>query len=121
MKRLAFLPILSFFVLLILIPSAYAVGDSGVNVGTMPQDFGEKIGIPEPNTALVGGLILSIVVFMAIVLPSLLLGNKAVSLIFCFLALGLSTSLGWLPGWIMLMVALLIAGTSARQIMKWFR
>jgi len=119
-RRLPTLTLLSFFLFLSLVHVAFCDEDQ-INVNTIPQAVGEKLGIPEPNTALVGGLIISMVFFMAIVLPSLLLGNKSLSFVFCFLALGLVTALGWLSPWFLLMISLLICGTAARQIMKWFR
>lgn len=112
-----------FLVSLLFLFSLFSVSPvhaSDIDVTQVPQRTGELFGIPEPNTALIGGLIISIVVFMAIVLPSLLFKNKGMSLIFAFMALSLLVALSWIPAWIMLMILLLIAGMFARNIRKWF-
>jgi hypothetical protein len=93
-------------------------GNGPVDLTQVPQKVGEALGIPEPNTALVGGLVVGMILFLAITLPSLLLPNHAVSLIFGFLALALNGALGWWPGWILLISTLLISGMLARQILK---
>jgi hypothetical protein len=122
-RRFLCLLIPSFFLFIVLIPKAFCQGqgNSPVNITQIPEAIGQALGIPEPNTAVIGGLIISLVIIMAIVLPSLLLGNKAVTLVFLFIALSLVTGLGWLSSWVLLMIVLLIAGTMSRQIMKWFR
>jgi predicted branched-subunit amino acid permease len=90
-------------------------------ISEIPQKVGELFGIPEPNTALIGGAIAGMILFIAIVMPSLLFPNKSLALVFGFLALTLDVALGWIPSWAMLMSMLLIAGLFARQISKWFR
>lgn len=83
--------------------------------------MGEMVGISEPNTALVGGFIIGTILFLAIAAPSFLLPNHSLTMIFCFLAVCLNAAFGFWPPWAMLLISLLIAGTMARQISKWFR
>lgn len=116
MKR-ATLAISLFFLFLSLVPRAYC---SDVSITDVPQKMGEALGIPEPNTALVGGVVMSTIFFMAVVMPTLFIRNKAVAFILAFLALGIDVAFSWLPPWLMLMICLMVAGLFAKQIKGMF-
>jgi hypothetical protein len=121
---LSLLVSIALFSLLSLISRVYAgsaPGTAPVNLTSIPQVVGQALSIPEPNTALFGGLIIGMVLFLAITLPALLLPHGGFLIIFGFLALCLNCGLGFWPSWSLLFVVLIASGTMARQIMKWFR
>jgi len=117
MKKLSFL-LFSLFFLSVIIPVAYC--DADINIMEIPQQVGESLGIPEPNTAFIGGLFMSCIVFLALVMPTLLLRNKSVSIIMVFMVLSFLVAISWLPVWIMLITVLMVTGLMASKMKRWF-
>jgi len=99
------------------IPGAYA---EDVDIMSIPQKVGESLGIPEPDTAFVGGLLISSIVLLAFVLPTLLLRNRAPSIIILFMVLSFEVTISWLPSWIIVMAVLIVAGMMANKIRRIF-
>lgn len=118
MRKLHLTLISLFFASLFSIPSAYAPQD--IDITQVPEAVGESFGIPAPNTAFVGGLFMSGIVFLALVLPTLLLRNKAPALIMSFLVLTFLVSINWLPIWVMIMITVIVTGAMSRRIKRWF-
>lgn len=116
--RLALISFL-FFAILSSLPLAYAPED--IDIMEVPQQVGEAFGIPEPNTATVGGLFMSCIVFLALVLPTLLLRNKAPALIMAFMVLCFVVSVAWLPLWVLLISLLIVAGFMGKRVASWFK
>lgn len=103
---------LLFFVSLISIVQA----PQDVDITQVDDAIGESLGV----SAWVGGLIMSVILFLALVMPTLLLRNKAPSMILAFFVIGICVSVGWLDTWLVLIVILLTSVLWASKIKRVF-
>lgn len=89
-----------------------------LNLYNLPAQLGARLGIGSTG----GGIVLSIIILLASVLPVAIWGKSfLVPVIVGVCVLGFLTFMGWLPFWIMLIVTLLIAGLWASGISKTFQ
>jgi len=107
---------LLFFVSLISVVQA----PQDIDIMDVPEAVGESFGIPEANRAFVGGIFMSMILFLALVLPTLLLRNKAPTFFMSFLVLSFCVAVNWLPIWMMVVVILLIASMFASKMKRVF-
>jgi len=103
---------LLFFVSLISVVQA----PQDVDISQVDDAIGESLGV----SAWVGGLIMSAILFLALVMPTLLLRNKSPSMILSFFVIAICVSVGWLDTWIVLVVILLTSALWASKVKRWF-
>jgi len=108
-SRIVFLGVL---LALTLIVPVYAE-DPDIDLLDLPQAFGEVIGISTVSA----GIFLSVLLILPFNLCLLYWKKGAtISIILNFIFLGFFTSIGWLPNWTILLVALIISGLYAIKI-----
>lgn len=82
----------------------------------VPQAVGDSLGV----SAWVGGLLMSAIIFIALVGPTLFLRNKAPTMIISVIVLGFLVSVGFLDTWIILILILMISVLWASKIKRVF-
>lgn len=107
---LALFPLFSF------VSSAHA---ATLNITEIPNAVGEQLG----TGAFAGGVVVSAVVILALVLPTALIARGkhgfVPELIMGFLGLTVCVAIGWLSYWVLLVIALLIAVMFAGTMRDW--
>lgn len=92
--------------------------EEDISIIDVPEAVGTRLGVPQPNTAFVGGIFMTAVVLLVFVLPCMLIRNKGPAFIMTFIVLCFCVSIDWLPVWILLMVVMLVAILSAGKIKR---
>lgn len=87
-----------------------------VDITNIPQAVGDAFGV----SAWIGGLFMSAIIFLALVMPTLLLRNKAPSMILSVMVIAFCVSAGWLDTWIVLIIVLLTSVLWASKIKRVF-
>jgi len=98
--------------LLTLIVPVYAE-DSDIDLSDLPATLGNSLGISTVSA----GVFLSVLLILPFNLCLIFWKKGGTALIIVnFIFLGFFTSIGWLPNWIVLLVALILAGLYAVKI-----
>ena len=124
MNKLSWL-LLVLFVFTVAIPVVYASDEDVVNLPDFPQKLCDALGMP--TNLFAGQLLASSIVLALFLLPVVFACsrfNKDVmipSVFVGFLSLSFCIAVGWLPYWLLIMVAILIAlmfGSSVRNLIS---
>lgn len=117
--RILLISLLFFSLFFVFLERAHA---SNLSIEALPQKVGEALGISDPTLqASVGGLFLSAIMFLTLVLPCMLIRNKAPAVILSVMCLLFFIMVGWIPLFVLLLVIFLIAGFFGRQVSRWFK
>jgi len=110
----AFLLSLSFLSLILFISSAYALEeDDVVDISQLPAKLAEALNMP----LFAGQILASAIPFGLLCFPTFLLTKNSIAHISAIiLCLSLTVAFGWLPYWILLLLALIIAFIYANQL-----
>jgi|Deesub1362A_J573_1020465.scaffolds.fasta_scaffold00566_20 hypothetical protein len=97
--------------------SAQEPDNEHVNILELPKHVSEALGIPEFASQL---LVCSIFMMM-ILLPIAIFskGNLILSILVGFVLMGFFIAVGWMPFWLLLILALIIASLWANKIKEW--
>lgn len=111
-KKLFILGLLFFSFLYVACP-VYAQDDPDLDLLDLPSALADQLGI----TVFSAGLILTALLLFPFNL-CLLLWSKGgtITIIINFVFLGFFTSIGWIPNWTVILVALIIAGLYATKL-----
>jgi len=108
-RRFVFLGVL---LLLTLIVPVYAE-DSDIDLSDLPATLGNSLGISTVSA----GIFLSVLLILPFNICLIFWKKGGTSLIIVnFVFLGFFTSIGWLPNWTVLLVALILGGLYATKI-----
>jgi len=110
----AFLLSLTFLSLILFISSVQAIEDDDVvDISKLPAKLAEALNMP----LFAGQILASAIPFCIICFPTFLLTKNSIAHISSIiLMLGLTVAFGWLPYWILLLLALIIAFMYANQL-----
>jgi len=110
----AFLLSLAFLSLILFISSVYAIEDDDVvDISKLPNKLAEALNMP----LFAGQILASVIPFALICFPTFLLTKNSIAHISAIiLCLSLTVAFCWLPYWILIALALIIALMYANQI-----
>ena len=103
-----------FLSLIFFISSVYAIEDDDVvDISKLPNKLAEALNMP----LFAGQILASVIPFALICFPTFLLTKNSIAHISAIiLCLSLTVAFGWLPYWILLLLALIVAFMYANQI-----
>ena len=109
-----FLLSLTFLSLIFFISSVYAIEDDDVvDISKLPNKLAEALNMP----LFAGQILASAIPFGLLCFPTFLLTKNSIAHISAIiLCLSLTVAFGWLPYWILLLLALIIAFIYANQL-----
>ena len=91
------------------------VGAGEINFTGFPAQLVDKLMLP---SLWVGELLATIIVLMICLIPFAIFGKLLITLMVGFIVLFFATAIGWIDGWIMIIISMLVSGIFSFGLFK---
>lgn len=108
--------LIMFCILLLLTQISIVHAEGNIDLTTFPEYLAEKLGVD----VFIGRLIAACIILGLCLFPTLALTRNPLSHLFMgMIALCITTALGWVPVWVLLVISMLVAMLFSSKIRNW--